>query len=97
MSSVVLEKGPQMAGQRQPNSDHLDNLFGDSAADAQQVLTCIDSPPHCEWSVDQLIDSTGLGVVEIMMIVARLTYAGLVDHSVGGGYRSIRSGLSRTA
>jgi hypothetical protein len=86
-----------MAGQRQPRSEQLDVLFGNGAVGAQQVLTCIDSAPGRDWNVDDLIDSTGLGVVEVMMIVARLTYAGLVDHTVGNGYGSKRSGLSRTA
>jgi len=73
----------------QPLAEELAALFGDGADNARRVLTCIESNPTRRWSIDDLIDATGLGVVEVMLIVARLTHAGLVHHDgVGDGYRS---------
>lgn len=84
-----------------PVAERLAELFGPGADSAHRVLTCIDSNPSRRWSIDDLIDATNLGVVEIMLIVARLTHGGLVLHDgVADGYRTtgIASGeLSRTA
>jgi len=92
-----------MASKRptRPVAERLAELFGPGAASAHRVLTCIESNPTRRWTVDDIIDATGLGVVVVMLIVARLTYGGLVLHDgVGDGYRSghgNESRLSRTA
>lgn len=84
-----------------PLAEELAALFGPGAVSAHRVLTCIESNPTRCWTVDDIIDATNLGVVEVMLIASRLTHGELVRHDgFGDGYRSvgIASGeLSRTA
>lgn len=67
----------------------LDELFGSSSALAGQVLDIIETEPTLSWYPDDLVDATGSNIVDVMMIVARLTNAGIVRHDgLGSGYQA---------
>lgn len=69
-------------------TERLVALFGDTAATARAVLDMMESEPAREWLADELIDATGFRSMEVMVVLARLTAAGMVDHhGMGGGHR----------
>ena len=68
----------------------LDKLFGSSAELAARVLDEIESEPDHRWQPQELVDATGVTVLDVMLIVARLTVADFVTHDgIGSGYRAI--------
>ena len=68
----------------------LDKLFGSSAELAARVLDEIESEPDHRWQPQELVDVTGTSILDVMMIVARLTAAELVTHDgIGSGYRAM--------
>lgn len=71
-------------------TDQLALLFGETAETAETLLRMIDSDPRRWWQPSELTDQTGLNLVEVMVVVARLTAAGMLRHDgLGSGYRSM--------
>ena len=74
---------------RHTKHEQLEQLFGTSAPLAAEVLDTIDSDRTRRWQPDDIVAATGASLVDVMMIVARLTTAELVEHDgLGSGYRS---------
>jgi hypothetical protein len=74
-------------------------LFGaETAPLASAVLAVIDSDPGANWTAPSLAVETGISLVTLMIIVARLIVAGDVHHDgLGDGYRSIQPQSQRRA
>lgn len=74
-------------------------LFGaETAPLASAVLAVIDSDPEAAWSAQSLAAETGISLVTLMIIAARLTVAGYIHHDgLGDGYRSIPTPRQRRA
>ena len=69
--------------------ERLTDLFGETADTAATVLAVIDSETGRWWQPAELSDLTGLSLTDVMVVVARLTVAGLLHHDgLGSGYRS---------
>jgi hypothetical protein len=64
--------------------------FGDNVATAERVLNTIQSEPKRVWRAEELLEATGVGsMMELLMIVARLTYVEMISHPDLGGYCAV--------
>ena len=79
-------------------NEEMERVFGQGAPTAQRVLDLIESEPTREWRIYEIIDELDLSVVDVLVIVGRLTYAGLVRHEgLGAGYSARSSSTTRRA
>ena len=79
-------------------SEEMERVFGQGAPMAQRVLDLIESEPNREWRIYEIIDELDLGVVDVLVIAGRLTYAGLVRHEgLGAGYSACSSSIASRA
>ena len=71
-------------------SAKLGRYFGDTFSVAERVLETIESEPARLWRAEELLDATGMGsMMELLMIVARLTSVEMIIHPDVGGYCAV--------
>lgn len=81
-----------------PGSDvDLTVCFGTDTSAARTVLAELERRPTRAFQVPELVELTGLRLVEVMLVVARLTHVGLIDHPGPGRYRAHRGANERIA
>jgi hypothetical protein len=68
--------------------EQLGAIFGADIACARAVLDHLGTDVQRAWSVDEIRAATGHRLVDVMVAVARLTTAGLIDHPSAGRYCS---------
>ncbi len=74
---------------RAQREEALVGVFGQGAATAAKVLGLIEPLLAKVWQVDEIVDEVGEAVIDVVVIVGRLTHHGFVHHDgVGSGYRA---------
>jgi len=64
--------------------------FGKNYAAAERVLDTIDGEPERLWRAEDLFEAAGVdSMMELLMIVARLTYVEMIVHPAMGGYAAL--------
>ena len=67
--------------------EQLEALFGATKDTAVEVLNVIEADRSKAWQAEEIIDATGFRPMEVMVVLARLTAAGVVHHDgLGSGY-----------
>lgn len=67
----------------------LIELFGESSSVAEAVLGVLDAEPWRNWQPHDLVAATQCELADIMVVLARLTVSGLIQHAgLGSGYRA---------
>ncbi len=65
----------------------LESIFGQATAVATKILELIRSEPDRAWQVDEICDEIHEPIVDVVVIVGRLTNGGFVHHDgLGTGY-----------
>lgn len=73
----------------------LEGHFGDNAPDAQRLLDTLAAAPTRVWRADEIIAAAGItSIMAGMMILARLTHVGMIDHPDLGVYQAMCSSVS---
>lgn len=69
----------------------LEAVFGPTTGLAAKVLDVIRSEPDRAWQVDEICDEIHEPIVDVVVIVGRLTNGGFVHHDgLGTGYAAAR-------
>lgn len=72
-------------------TEALESLFGASSEMAREVLDVIEAEPTRSWQPDEVVAATGVTVVDVMIVLARLTAGEMILHDgLGAGYRAVR-------
>jgi hypothetical protein len=68
----------------------LEPWFAETAPLANCLLDLIESDRSAVWFVGEIIQCLDADIIDIMMVLARLTYEGLVLHNgIGSGYTAL--------
>jgi len=76
-----------MAREPVPTTTTIEDLFPRGQDAARAVLLVLERNPRRVWTAEQLIETTQLRPIEVLLIVARLTNAGILEHPALGAYR----------
>jgi hypothetical protein len=67
----------------------LIELFGESSNVAEAVLGVLDAEPWRNWQPQDLVVATQCELVDVMVVLARLTVSGFIQHDgLGSCYRA---------
>lgn len=70
--------------------------FGANYSAAEHVLDTLEGEPERLWRAEELLEASGMGsMMELLIIVARLTYVEMITHPDLGGYSAL-GGAERT-
>ena len=66
---------------------NLQLIFGSNHSAAKRVLDTIKSDPNRHWRAEDLLNASGTkSMMELLMIVSRLTYLEMIEHPDLGVY-----------
>ena len=70
------------------SDDDLAAIFGSTINGPRAVLQALQLSPERAVRVDELVASTGLRMIDVVVAVARLTHAGFIEHPAAGTYQA---------
>ncbi len=82
-------------GKAAENTVKLALHFGDNSAAAERVLGMIEREPARLWRAEELLGHSGIdSMMELLMIVSRLTYVEMIAHPDLGVYAALDEAAS---
>ena len=70
------------------SDDDLAAIFGSTINGPRAVLQALQLSLERAVRVDELVASTGLRMIDVVVAVARLTHAGFIEHPAAGIYQA---------